>query len=210
MDKTSKILGSLLAVAILVIILMRSCGGGALPCPETVVVAVDTVRNEVTIDTIRIVNTDTVYRNIYVKVPIPYRDTVYLSNTATAAFVDNFDDILSESPWIYKDSISDDTISIAYVIKTYGAIKSIDIKYRPLADYYIEKRSILETEITKKKKNFGLYAGLNVGGNKAGLTHAAPAIEFTTEKVTYNIEYDLVDRALTGGVKLRIRLKRKQ
>ena len=212
MDNWHKILAGLLVSALIYIILMQGCGigRGDSNCPEIDTTAIDTVRYESFVDTIWLHNEDTIYRYISVKVPVPYYDTVYVPDEAGPVVFDEFDDILLEQPWVYKDSVSDDTISIVYEIRTWGHLENIKLGYRPLARYYIEKRSILETAVTKTKRpGRSLYAGLNVGINKTGLSHLAPMFEFVTPKTAYNLGYDITDKAVIGGVKFRLRFGRK-
>jgi len=198
MDNASKILGGALILALIYIIFLKGCGDKH-SCPKSEIVLVDTVRNEITIDTIRIVNTDTIYKYISIKVPVPYRDTVYLKDN-----YDNFDDFTVERPWIYEDTISDDTMSINYWVRSWGYIDSISVGYRPLAQYYIEKKSVLELEVTKRKAFNGFYFGMDVGIGKDGLSHVAPMLEVSTAKINYNGGFDFNDKAVIVGARFKI------
>lgn len=202
MTNTNKILGGLLIAALIYIALMEGCNN-RWSKPE--IVRVDTVRNEITTDTIVIINTDTVIKYISINVPVPYLDTTYVPKTVTVV---NFDDFTIERPWIYQDTITDDTMSINYWIRSLGYIDSISIGYRPLAQYYIETKSVLELEVTKQKRFNGIYGGFDVGVSKLGIVHFSPTIEASGQRFSVNIGYDVYDKAFIGGVKTRIRLKR--
>jgi len=152
MTNLNKILGGSLIIALIYIAFMQGCNGNKSSKGD--IISVDTVRNEITIDTIRIVNTDTVIKYISIKVPVPYLDTSYVPKEVTDV---NFDDFTIERPWIYVDTIYDDTMSINYWIRSLGYIDSISIGYRPLSKYYIETKSVLELEVTKKKLFNGIY-----------------------------------------------------
>ena len=203
MDNLSKILGGLLIIALIYIVFMQGCNKHKFTNPE--IIEIDTVRNEITVDTIRVINTDTVYKYISIKVPVPYRDTGYVPKET----IDNFDDFTIKQPWIYEDTIRDDTMSINYWIRSWGYIDSISVGYRPLAQYYIEEKSVLELEVTKKKRFNGFYMGLDVGIGKDGLTHTAPMMELSTAKVNYNAGFDLMDKSVIFGVRVGINKKHK-
>lgn len=198
MDSRVKILGGTLILALIYIIFLKGCGDKH-TCLKTEIIEVDTVRNEITIDTIVIVNTDTVYKYISVKVPVPYLDTIYVSKA-----VDNFDDFIVEQPWIYEDTIRDDTMSINYWIRSWGYIDSISVGYRPLARYYIEEKSVLELEVTKRKRFQGFYFGMDIGVGKDGLRHVAPMLELSTAKTNYNAGFDFNDKAVIIGARFKI------
>ena len=197
MDNWHKILGSIALGALIYIVFMQGCNGHK--CPKSEIIQIDTVRNDITIDTIRIVNTDTVYKYISVRVPVPYHDTIYIKDN-----YDNFDDLTVERPWIYSDTISDDTMSINYWIRSWGYIDSISVGYRPLAQYYIEKKSVLELEVTKKKAFNGIYLGMDIGVAKDGLTHVAPMIEVSTAKINYNAGFDFNDKSVIVGARFKL------
>lgn len=200
MDNTSKILGVSLILTLIYIIFLKGCGDKH-SCPKSEIIEVDTVRNEITIDTIRIVNTDTIYKYISIKVPVPYHDTTFESKVVT---VDNFDDFITEQPWIYQDTIRDDTMSINYWIRSWGYIDSISVGYRPLAQYYIEKKSVLELEVVKKKRFNGFYVGMDVDIRESGVTRPTPVIEVSTAKVNYSLGYNVSDKELRAGLRFKL------
>ena len=204
MDSKVKILGGTLILALIYIIFLKGCGDKH-SCPTYEIIEVDTIRNEITIDTIVIVNTDTVYKYISIKVPVPYRDTIYVPKV-----IDSFDDFITEQPWIYEDTIRDDTMSINYWIRSWGYIDSISVGYRPLARYYIEEKSVLELQVTKRKRFNGMYGGFDVGVSKSGIVHFSPTLEASGQRFSVNIGYDVYDKAFIGGIKTRIRLKREK
>ncbi len=200
----NKILAVLLGLALVYIVFLQGCGnrttGG-----DSVVTSVDTVLIEVlSVDTIVVTNTNTEYKYISVLVPAPFKDT---SSRETVKTVDLFDDLLSENPWVYVDTIADDTMSLNYWIRSWGYIDSISIGYRPLKEYYIENRSLVKVETTKEK-NLSFYGGLNAGMNDSGLSFLEPNIELLTPKMGYKVGYDIVNRSVIGGVKFRLRWKR--
>jgi len=206
--KLNKVLVALLGAALIYIIILQGCGGsGGEPCPE--IVAIDTTRNETRVDTIYIPVKDSTYKYITVRVPVPYYDTTHVFDTIRTHTIEDFDDLISERPMIYEDSVSDDTVSIHYRIRTWGFMDKIEIGYRVHNPYYIREQSIIETTLTKAKKLKGLFAGLDAGMNKQGLVHLEPSVELVTYKNTYNIGYDMVDGAFTAGVRFRIRFGRK-
>ena len=199
MDSKVKILGGLFIIALIYIIFLKGCGSKDVICPEIDIVKIDTVRYEVVIDTIYDTVTVAKYKYITVEIPIPYNDITEKINPS-----DNFDDFVTEHPWIYEDSISDDTVSIHYRIRTWGAIDDIELGYKVLTSFYIKERSILETEVTKKKRFNGIYGGFDIGVSKLGIMHFSPTLEASGQRFSVNIGYDVYDKAFIGGIKTRI------
>lgn len=204
MDNLSKILGGLLMVALIYIVFLTGCGSGSGESGD--IITSDTVYVEtVKVDTIKIPVEKIVLKYIEIKIPVPYLDT-----TSKPDKVEEFDDFFKERPMVYQDTISDDTVLIHYRIRTWGFIDKLEIGYGLKNQYYIKEKVIVETIVTKKKKNYGFYAGFDIGFNQAGFRHFEPSIELVTPKNTYDIGYDIIDNTFMGGVKFRIRFRKKE
>lgn len=195
MDNLNKILGGLLIAALIYIIFLKGCSNHSCPEPEIVeVIKRDSITH---IDTIRF--DTTVVKYLTVRVPMPYYDTIHESIYK----VEDFDDF-TEYAQIYEDIVSDDTVSINYKIKVWGFIDTMEIGYRVFAPYSIVKTTTIQTEVVKKKAFNGIYGGMDVDVGKDGFKRPTPVIEVSTDKINYNLGYNVVDKELRAGIRFRI------
>ena len=199
MTNLSKILGGLLIIALICIVLMQGCGNG-----NGEIVYRDTVLYETTTDTILVPTTDTVYKTITIRIPVPYLDSTHRDTTPYV--LDDFDEF-TEKPQIYEDSVSDDTISITFKATVWGFMDKLELGYRVKQYYAIVKTTTIETEITKSKRFNGFYLGMDVDVGKNGLARPTPMIEASTDKINYELGYNVVDKEVRAGIRFRIRLK---
>lgn len=205
MDNGHRILSGLLTIAVIVILLMRSCGGGH---TSGEVIYRDTVINELTVDTIWLPVKDTVYTYIDVKIPKPYFDTMTVYDTVKRYTIEDFDDFI-ERPQIYEDTISNDTVSIHYNATIWGYMEDMNVGYRLDKQYTIVETRTLETEVTKVKQSLGLYIGMDVAANADGITHLAPMLSLVMHKMSLDGGYDLNDQSFVLGAKWRISFRKK-
>ena len=208
MDNSSKILGGLLAVAILIIILMRGCGEPRQNIGGEIVVKVDTVRYETVYDTNWYDTTK--FKYITVNVVKPYYDTTIVYKSVYTA--NDFDQIMSH-PSIYEDStIKDDTVTIYYKATVRGFLDDLKLGYKIYKPSLISKTTILETEITKAKKFNGFYLGLNAGTrlDSVGLFSFTPMLEASFRNINVELGYDIVDGSIEFGIKRRISFRKKK
>lgn len=200
MDKLHKGLAIALLIAIAVIFLQK-CGSD---CPELIVGKKEIVSHVIHYDTVLVEIETPVYRYFKVPVPTPYRDTV----TFLSFMDEDFDDLPLDI-MIYEDSVKDDTVTIYYRLKVRGVLDQIGIGYGLHKSYLITKTETIETEVTKRiKHKLGIYAGLDVGGNLNELNHFTPIIELSTWKWNYNVGYNLMNKSVIIGARIRIGKKR--
>lgn len=196
MDTGHKILGGLLIIALIYIVLMDGCGNG-----NGEIVYRDTVLYETTTDTILVPTTDTVYKTITIRIPVPYLDSTHRDTTPYV--LDDFDEF-TEKPQIYEDSVSDDTISITFKATVWGFMDKLELGYRVKQYYAIVKTTTIETEITKSKRFNGIYVGMDVNISDSAVTRPTPIIELSMRKVNYNIGYDFKDKAIRAGFRVKL------
>ena len=204
MNNLNKILGGLLVVALVYIVFLQGCRGKREIKTETVtIIRIDSV-TVTTIDTIRFDTTD--FKYITVKIPQYYYDTIRASY-----YLEDFDesdcDFILKYASIYEDTIKNDTISIFYRARVRGYLDELTMGYKIFTHFYIEKTTLIETEVIKelKKKAFqGFYVGMDLGIGKDGLTHVAPMLEVSTAKVNYNAGFDLNDKAVIVGARFKL------
>ena len=201
MDNWHKILGSIALSALIYIVFMQGCGSRSNKGAE--IIYRDTIINEVFIDTIWLPTEDTIYKYITVRIPKPYFDTITVYNTVLSYTIEDFEDFIAR-PQIYTDSVSDDTVSIAYKAVVWGYLEDMDLGYKVDQRYTIVETRTLETEVTKKKRFQGIYFGMDVGAGKDGLTHVAPMLELSTAKTNYNAGIEFNDKAVIVGARFKI------
>ena len=204
MDKWHKILGISLLIAI-AIIFLKNCGSD---CPELIIDKKEIVSRTEHIDS-QIVEIEVKkYKYIDVEVPV-YRYYDIFDTTHILTFMDEGFDDLGLRALIYEDSVTDDTVSLHYKIKVYGPLEQISLGYKVHKGYLITKTEIIETEVTKKiKHRLGFYVGLDVGGNLNEFNHFTPVIELSTWKWNYNVGYNLMNKSVIIGARIRIGKKR--
>lgn len=204
MGNLSKILGGLLVIALIYIIFLKGCGG--LGGSGNEIITSDTVYIEIkTTDTIieRIPVEKIVLKYIRTNVPVPYLDT-------TSSKLEEFDNFIKERPMVYQDTISDDTVMIHYRIRTWGFVDKIDIGYGLKNKYYIKEKVVIEkittiqTEVTPKKQFNGFYFGVDVGFIKDSVSHVMPVLEASFNRFNCNIGYDLMDKDIVAGVRIKL------
>ena len=202
MNNLNKILGGLLVVALVYIVFLQGCGGKREV--KTQVVTIIRVDSSTYIDTVSFDTTS--FKYITVRIPQYYYDTIRVLD-----YLEDFDesdcDFILNYASIYEDTIKNDTISIYYRAKVRGYLDELTLGYKIFTPYYIQKTTLIETEVTKelKKKAFqGFYVGMDVGIGKDGLTHVAPMLEVSTTKVNYNAGFDLNDKSVIVGARFKL------
>ena len=205
MNNTSKILGGLLLIALIYIVFLQGCGGKRKV--ETEVVTITRIDSVTVVDTVKFKVKEFEY--VTVNIPVPYYDTVRIAIPSGNYF--DFDEsdceFILKYASIYEDTIKNDTISLYYRAKVRGYLDELTLGYKIFTPFYIEKTTIIETEITKeaKKKAFnGLYLGMDVGIGKDGFKRPTPVIEVSTNKVNYNLGYNVVDKEVRAGIRIKI------
>lgn len=197
MNNLERILGGFLIVALIYILLMDGCGNSG----NGEIVYRDTVLYETRTDTILVPITDTVYKTITVRIPVPYLDST--RRDTTPYVLDDFDEF-TERPHIYEDSVSDDTISITFKATVWGFMDKLELGYRVKQRYAITKTTTIETEIIKRKRFNGFYVGMDVGIIKDSLSHVSPTLEASFRRFNVNVGYDLMDKDIILGVRARL------
>lgn len=191
MDSWHKILGSIALGALIYIVFLQGCGSHK--CPESEIVEI------IKRDSITHIDTNyfdtTIVKYLTVRVPMPYYDTIYK--------VEDFDDF-TEYAQVYEDTVSDDTISINYRIKVWGFIDTMQIGYKVFTPFSIVKTTTIETEVVKKKRFNGIYAGMDVDVGRNGFKRPTPVIEVSTNKINYNLGYNVNDKELRAGIRIKI------
>lgn len=191
-------------IALLIYVLFKQ-GCGSSNGPGEVVIKIDTVRYETVYDTTWYDTTK--FKYITVNVPMPYYDTTIVYKSIYSA--NDFDQIMKH-PSIYEDSmVKDDTVIIHYKATVRGYLDKMELGYKITKPALVISNTILETEVTKMKKNIGLYIGLDAAANSNGLTHLAPMLELVTHKMTFNTGYDLNDQSYVIGARARISFRKK-
>ena len=204
MDKWHKILGGALLLTLIYIIILQGCGTGPRGGAREEIKVV--VRDSVHIDT-NWYDT-TVFKYLTVKIPKPYFDTTRI---LLPVYTENNFDQMMRHPSIYEDStVKDDTVTIYYKATIRGYLDDLKLGYKIYKPYLINKTRTVETEITKIKRPWSIYAGLDAGANKDGLIHLSPMLELATPKMTYQAGYDMVDQGFVIGVKAKISFRRKR
>lgn len=205
MDNGHKILTGLLGIAIIIILLMRGCGGSN--TPAEIVTRIDTVLHETVYDTSWY--DTTIFKYIAVNVPIPYYDTTIIYESV---YTQNDFDQLMKHPSIYEDTvIQDDTVHLAYRATVRGYLDKMEIGYKIVKPFLIESTTITETEITTAKIFNGFYFGLNAGTrlDSVGLSSFTPMLELSWRNLSVEAGYDFVDGSIEVGVKKRISFRKK-
>ena len=203
MDNLNKILGGLLVVALVYIVFLQGCGGKREV--KTEVVTIIRVDSSTYIDTVKFKVKEFEY--VKVRIPMPYYDTIRVSPDNLEDFDESDCDFILNYASIYEDTIKNDTISIYYRAKVRGYLDELTLGYKIFTPYYIQKTTLIETEVTKelKKKAFqGFYFGMDMGIGKDGLTHVAPMLELSTAKVNYNAGFDLNDKSVIVGARFKL------
>lgn len=209
------ILGALLVIALIYILFLKQCGSTI--DPE--ITEVDTVLSYTTIDT-GLFDTNT-FTEIAVKLPEPYYDTIpyyvpitYYDTVKVVIPAGNYFNEESDADFIlkyaaiYEDTIRNDSILIHYRAKVRGYLDELTLGYKLFTPYYIEKRTFIQTEIVKNKRFNGFYIGLDVGIAEPGIVHFSPTVMLSGRKFAYNIGYDVYDKALIAGMKVKLRFKK--
>lgn len=203
MNNTSKILGSLLVVALVYIVFLQGCGGKRQV--ETEVVTVIRVDSSTYIDTIRF--DTTTFKYVTVNIPQPYYDTVRIPMPAGNYF-DDFDDdtdFIFQYASIYEDTIKkNDSIQLYYRAKVRGYLDELTLGYKIFTPFYIEKTTLIETEVVKNKRFQGFYIGMDVGGNMQSFNHLAPMLELSTQRYNYNAGFNLMNKSVIVGMRVKI------
>ena len=197
MDNGHKILGGLLTIAIIIILLMRSCGDKGQSFTEVITV-IDSVT---VIDTVRF--DTTAFKYITVKIPMPYYDTIRIP-TPAGNYFDEFDDDDVKYLAIYEDTIKNDTISIYYRAKVRGSLEELTLGYKIFTPYYIEKTTTIQTEVTRQKRFQGFYIGMDIDIGNDGFKRPTPVIELSTYKINYNLGYNVNDKEFRAGLRFKI------
>jgi len=211
MDNLHKGLVGTLVLALIYIIFLQECRS-----PEkTEIVSIKTTKHETTIDSTWL---DT---NTFKLIPTIVPQPIYLTaKTDTEAILKalNIDlsiseikiedleqDFIFKYPATYQDIISDDTVSIHYTAKIRGYLDDIKIGYKLLQPFLVERTTLIETEVTKQKKNRnGLYIGLDAGGNKQSFGYFKPEITLSLKRYHYSVGYNIPDKSITAGIKMKI------
>ena len=202
-DSRHRILGGLLAVAIIVIVLMRGCG----PVNDTTetVIRIDTVLHETVYDTTWY--DTTIFKYITVRVPVPYYDTTIVYESM---YTQNDFDQMMKHPSIYEDSIiKDDTIHLKYRATVRGYLDKMELGYKIVKPFLVESNTVTDIEITKVKRPISFYIGLNAGANASGPTQFSPMAELATRKMSYSLGYDILSSSVVVGIKAHISFRRK-
>lgn len=201
MSSLEKILSVLLTIAIIIILLMRSCGDKRVV--ETEVVTIIRVDSSTYVDTVRFDTTE--FKYITVKIPQYYYDTIKIA-TPSGNYFDNdyFDDDDVQYSTIYEDTIKNDTIAIYYRASVRGYLDELILGHKIFTPFYIEKTTLIVTEITKQKQFQGFYLGLDVGGNMQSFNHLAPMLELSTQRYNYNAGFNLMNKSLIVGMRVKI------
>ena len=203
MNNLNKILGGLLVVALVYIVFLQGCGGKR--STETEVVTITVIDSITVVDTVRF--DTTAFKYVTVKIPMPYYDTVKVSPDNLEDFDESDCDFILNYASIYQDTIKNDTISIFYRAKVRGYLDELTLGYKIFTPYYIEKTTLIETEVTKelKKKAFqGFYVGMDVDVGKDGIKRPTPVIEVSTYKINYSLGYNLSDNELRAGLRFKL------
>ena len=205
MNNTSKILGGLLLIALIYIVFLQGCGGKRKV--ETEIVTITRIDSVTVVDTVKFKVKEFEY--VTVNIPVPYYDTVRIAIPSGNYF--DFDEsdceFILKYASIYEDTIKNDTISLYYRAKVRGYLDELTLGYKIFTPFYIEKTTIIETEITKeaKKKSFnGLYLGMDVGIIKDSLSHLTPTLEASFRRFNYSIGFDLMDKDIIVGARFKL------
>ena len=197
MDNWHKGLGGLLVLALIYILFLQQCGTKCTP----EIIEVDTVLNVTVYDTTWYDTTR--YKYLTVNIPKPYYDTVKIAIPKGNYFDDFFDNDF-QYPAIYEDTITNDTISIYYRAKVTGSLDEFTLGYKIYAPFYIESITTIQTQVTRQKRFQGFYLGLAVGGNESSFNHFAPMLELSTHRYNYNAGFNLMNRSIIVGMRVKI------
>lgn len=207
MDNGHKILGGILVAALIYIIFLQGCGND--PCPEIKdTTIVTTVIDTNWFDTTKVHWTSQ-------SVPIPYFDTMYSPEIAALiekgrnAFVkdEDFDQaFILKYPAIYIDTIRFDTVELYYRAKVRGYLDVIKIGYRLRKPFSVTRTDVFQVNVSEPTKNryTALYLGMDVGGNKDSFNHFKPELTLSLKNTSYSIGYNIPDKSITAGGKIRI------
>jgi len=209
MDNGHKILSGFLAIAIIIIVLMRSCGNKPINDSAEMTISIDTVRHETVYDTTW--HDTTTFTYITVETPKIKYVTEYIYDTISLPTYseEDFDEMMRH-PAVYEDTrIQDDTVHLYYKATVRGYLDKIKLGYKIVKPFLIESNTIIETEITKVKRPISFYMGLDVGANASGPTYFAPMAEIVAPKMSYNAGFDIINKSIVIGVKSRISFRRK-
>ncbi len=201
MNTRSTILGVSLVLALAYIIFLQGCNKHKCADPEIV----EIIKRDSTTHVDTLYYDSTRYKYITVNVPTPYYDTIPVPMPV------NFNDIsetnfdyLMKFPAIYEDTISNDTISIFYRAKVRGYLDNLTLGYKVFTPYVIKETTTIQTEVTKKKAFNGFYVGMDVGFIKDSLSHVAPTVEASFNRFNISVGYDLMDKDIVAGVKVKL------
>ena len=200
MDNLNKILGGLLVVALVYIVFLQGCGGKRVI--ETEVVTIIRVDSSTFVDTVKFEVKE--FKYVTVKIPIPYYDTIKVSSDNLEDFDESDCDFILKYASIYEDTIKNDTISIYYRAKIRGYLDELTLGHKIFTPFYIEKTTLIETEVVKNKRFQGFYLGLDVGGNMQSFNHLAPMLELSTQRYNYNAGFNLMNKSLIVGMRVKI------
>lgn len=127
-----------------------------------------------------VVRTDTVVREVFVKVPVPKQEYVYLTDTIEKMHLDSvFIDIIHRveddnlvPTNVYCDSIMDSNFKLNYEIQTIGELLS----FKPKVSVF--QKTIIETRPIKIKPKWTISSAISNKGNfKVGLGYKGWVVE---------------------------------
>lgn len=196
-DKWHKILGGLLIAALIYIVFLQGCGGDR--CPEIE----DSTHTEIHIDTVPFDTAVFTYHDVPVPKPyyVPIYDTISIYDTTEPDF-NNILDYYS----IYIDTLRDSIMDIFYEVIVRGYMDSIKIERKINQPYSLVKTKTVTTlsTIIEKKPRYGLYIGLDVGGNENSFGYFKPELTLSSQRGHYSIGYNIPDKSITAGVKIKL------
>ena len=192
MEKSKNII---IIVLVAIIIFLRTCDSINPKCPEYT-----------KIDTVLVEKWDTIKSSpkiIYLK---PKNLTPVASYTINGT-LPSFDSICSLKR-IYKDSIADSNLTFFYEIQTIGILDKFEPSYKLKIPYSIT-HTIDKTITLTPDSRVGIYAGLELGGNKS-MFNMTPFITLIDKKDNYyTLNYSLTQKAVNVGFGFKINKKRK-
>lgn len=184
MEKTKNYLILGLALTIMVLFLLKGCGGR--PSSATYIKGKDIV----TWDTIK--NTDTLVK--FKPKYYPKWDTIRKVDTLWNADLCKFERT-------YNDTLVDTNITIYSKLETIGILKSSKVSYIWKKPELIKNINRVDTIIKPNKWN--LYGGLEVGGNKTTF-NVSPYLSLNANRNTFTLRYGVLDQTYSIGVGIRL------
>jgi len=209
MDKKKVQMWTGIAIAVLTVLagLFFPKGCSHFSSDGNTVVKVDTIKTDTVFTTV--VKSDTVWRNNYVvmEVPYPVIDTFYVFITDSGSV-----DEVVENVNVYRGEAIDSTVAIDYSIHTTGKlVKAPEIEYNLLQPYLIRDTIIqnrnVGVTIREQVRTGGIYLGMNYGFNEQnGKKAIGPEFLVVGRKfgLAYSYEYDFINQMHTFGVKKRL------